>query len=652
MKILFIVQGLFEKSDSIGYDCFFQYMLCRESFPEHEVRIFSERFDADRYPHAKIESIDIFIQLINNSENIVIYHYCDGWPYIEKILASARCRTVVRWHNNTPPWFFSSYSIQSVERTLNGFSGIIKMARSRKIFFSCNSEFTGNQLKAISACALVLPKVFPASKYLAADRSRAEKPRGIDHAKKRLKSTNSKFYILFVGRVVAHKGHKHVISIANQFQKLTGLRTVVQFPGRHDPSAPGYLVELEELSRELDVDVRFPGEIDDIELERMYEQADVFMCMSEHEGFGLPIYEAMTKNVPVAVWETTAFSEIMNGHALSFPRMDHGHVAHQIARLQDASFRREVLSFQDRCILPEYSLDVVRHQIIRCINTAVNYHIPESDDEISSDINVEIPHNYVTRYDLDSYTSMLNATQRNNDIIGSWTSQYIDAAKFSFNGGRIGSKRIVFEEICSEKHLVFGPYMELKTGTYRVTFDVELDKKQHGANIDDGLIFKFDVAAGTVLAQDFIKASDISADLACTLEFVVESAVNNVEFRIASHTNNKYTGVEINFYGVLLSKLMPSFLVGRRPIMRRLATSTLIQGSGGATVVKIVDLLKIVGDEDFLEKAYGAIFGRSVDEGGRKRYLKALKTNEINRSELIEILSGSEEGSGRRLFFL
>ena len=86
--------------------------------------------------------------------------------------------------------------------------------------------------------------------------------------------------------------------------------------------------------------------------------------------------------------------------------------------------------------------------------------------------------------------------------------------------------------------------------------------------------------------------------------------------------------------------------------MPRLATSTLIQGSGGATVVKIVDLLKIVGDEDFLEKAYGAIFGRSVDEGGRKRYLKALKKNEINRSELIEILSGSEEGSGRRLFFL
>ena len=60
-----------------------------------------------------------------------------------------------------------------------------------------------------------------------------------------------------------------------------------------------YFDRLQELVRELRVDeVVFTGQVDDDELYAYYRLADVFLCLSEHEGFGVPLQEAMLFGVP------------------------------------------------------------------------------------------------------------------------------------------------------------------------------------------------------------------------------------------------------------------------------------------------------------------------------------------------------------------
>jgi glycosyltransferase involved in cell wall biosynthesis len=72
-----------------------------------------------------------------------------------------------------------------------------------------------------------------------------------------------------------------------------------------------------QLVRELRVDeVVFTGQVDDDELYAYYRLADVFLCLSEHEGFGVPLQEAMLFGLPVIAYDAGAVRETLRGGGL------------------------------------------------------------------------------------------------------------------------------------------------------------------------------------------------------------------------------------------------------------------------------------------------------------------------------------------------
>ena len=77
------------------------------------------------------------------------------------------------------------------------------------------------------------------------------------------------------------------------FQKFVRPQSRLLLVGDHR-GFERYFDRLQELVRELRVDeVVFTGQVDDDELYAYYRLADVFLCLSEHEGFGVPLLEAM-----------------------------------------------------------------------------------------------------------------------------------------------------------------------------------------------------------------------------------------------------------------------------------------------------------------------------------------------------------------------
>ncbi len=427
-RILLVVQGLFHISDSIGFDCVHQYRALRKmAGGESEVRLFAERFDGARYPDVQIEPIErLYAEFETFADAILIYHFCDGWEELEEKLPQFRGRIVVRWHNNTPPWFFGRSSPEWARRCVRGFEQIRWLDRSVQAEFWCNSNYTLRQLEVLGFRGGRSSIVYPASRYLdtSIDEFVAKSPEAIG---------SDSIEVLFVGRVVEHKGHRSIIVTCAHLQRELGRRVKAVFPGRGGFDGV-YAGELKRLADALAVEIDLPGEVDHAALDAMYARANVLLCLTEHEGFGLPVYEAMRLNVPVVGWANTAVAEALEGHPLAVREHDIRQFAGAVSAALDPEIRQYVVQWQRENVAPRYTEAVVAEQLASAlkgvdashrsrlsagrserseIDAAVVAQISEHirrfvnvealNASILGEIPIEIPQNFVTVYDLELY---------------------------------------------------------------------------------------------------------------------------------------------------------------------------------------------------------------------------------------------------------
>jgi len=443
-KIFICVQGLFVKGDSIGGDAVFQWRALREVFKEAvEVRLFCEHFDQKLHDGVAIEPLEnFFVAMTAYPDAVIIYHFCDGWPRFEERLISGCGNLIVRWHNNTPPWFLAKYAAQYVDRTMTGYDSIVRLARNTNCRFWCNSEFTARQLAILNVAVTRIHVVFPASRYI-------DFPRPQPVAVKIGRQVKS---ILFVSRVVPHKGHRQAILCAAYAKHRLGIQAKMVFAGRLDSGTSAYHQDLIALAKEVGVELELPGEVDNVRLEELYRGADVFLCLSEHEGFGIPVFEAMRTGLPVLAWMANATAELMIGHPLSGGDLSPRWFAAAMATLQIPEIHDYVLRWQNENVIPRYTKEVIVSQIVAAMEPfqfpVINDRPPRAkphgprffdqrredlirdkiaefyrrigDSELAVDdiIPKEIPENFVTLYDIEFYRSL--KARRPRDGRSSW----------------------------------------------------------------------------------------------------------------------------------------------------------------------------------------------------------------------------------------
>jgi glycosyltransferase involved in cell wall biosynthesis len=115
---------------------------------------------------------------------------------------------------------------------------------------------------------------------------------------------------------------------------------------------PHYRDRLRQLAGSLLLrDVVFAGHVDDDELRAYYSVADIALCLSEHEGFCVPLLEAMAAGVPVAAYDAGAVAETLRGGGLLLKEKPPELVAELLHALQsDESLREATLASQRRAI--------------------------------------------------------------------------------------------------------------------------------------------------------------------------------------------------------------------------------------------------------------------------------------------------------------
>lgn len=153
--------------------------------------------------------------------------------------------------------------------------------------------------------------------------------------------------ILFVGRAVPSKRIDDVMRVFAAYQRLYQPRSRLLIAGYLNRETPygTYLHGVKEL---LGAErIHLLGRVSAAQLSACYAVATAYLSMSRHEGFGVPLLEAMERAVPVVAYGAAAVPETMGGAGLATRTGDPVEVAQLLAVLErEPGLRQEIVAGQ------------------------------------------------------------------------------------------------------------------------------------------------------------------------------------------------------------------------------------------------------------------------------------------------------------------
>lgn len=154
---------------------------------------------------------------------------------------------------------------------------------------------------------------------------------------------------LFVGRIAPNKQQLEIVRAFHHFHhnvdKAARLFLVGDHKMRSYVDAVGDEIEKLDLIGHVDP----TGKLEDNDLIHRYARAGVFVSLSRHEGFGVPLLEAMAAGVPVVALESSAVTETMGGAGVLLQSSSAEVVSAAVQRLMtDPDYRHDVIWKQDR----------------------------------------------------------------------------------------------------------------------------------------------------------------------------------------------------------------------------------------------------------------------------------------------------------------
>ena len=165
---------------------------------------------------------------------------------------------------------------------------------------------------------------------------------------------------LYVGRIVPNKCQHQLVAAFAEYRRRFDPEAHLHLPG--DQSHADYVEYVETCARREGIEdaVHMPGKVSEFELHQAYRGAGLFVSLSEHEGFGVPLLEAMAAGIPVVAFDSSAVRETMGGGLLLTTKSaTHiaalAHVVHT-----DDELRTRLLDFQDRRLERISGFDVAR----------------------------------------------------------------------------------------------------------------------------------------------------------------------------------------------------------------------------------------------------------------------------------------------------
>jgi glycosyltransferase involved in cell wall biosynthesis len=275
----------------------------------------------------------------SSSKNVVIFHFSIGSP-VSKVFFRIPDKKIMIYHNITPYEYFLDYHRILTRECYKGRLEINLFVDKVDLALG-DSEFNRIELERIGyRNTSVLPLLLDFAKF----------DRPGDPVVKKIFSEN-KFTFLFVGRVIPNKKFEDVIKTFYFYNKYFNSNSRLILAGDYR-GMEQYLAGLQDLVQNLELeDVHFTGHLSFPELVAYFNTADVYLSMSAHEGFGVPLLEAFYKRIPVVAFAAGAVEETMNSGGILLRYKDFVAVAALLNELhQDRGLREKVIMSQNEAL--------------------------------------------------------------------------------------------------------------------------------------------------------------------------------------------------------------------------------------------------------------------------------------------------------------
>lgn len=344
MKIYQVLDAL-DFGDGVSNDVINKYELLTEM--GYKTDIYS------KWCHDKVKNYRKDIQELKVEPDDIILHHISGQTFIHEELKKLQCTKVLVYHNMTPPEFLDNKDAENIK---NGMKQICSVASEYQYFLGV-SDFNGQNLVEMGVTDQyeVLPILIPfenMESYKTKKRKRKEK------------------IFLFVGRVARNKKQEDIIDIFNEYFSKINYNSRLIFVGNCEYS-PEYYQCLQDKIRHLPCreNIEFKGKVSDDEVYAAYNDADVFICMSEHEGFCIPLLESMYFDVLTIGFDAGAVKSTMGEAGVLVQYKDPKCIAQLIHTIfQSKNIYKELIEKQRENVLL-YSREQIKKKLQELISS-------------------------------------------------------------------------------------------------------------------------------------------------------------------------------------------------------------------------------------------------------------------------------------------
>ncbi len=277
----------------------------------HEVRLYAENWNIADQEVWQAAGIG---QFIKEPSDVVIYHHSIGWKAVVELLRTLASTRIIKYHNVTPAKFFAGISADLENRCQFGRAQLDALVGDNYDLYLSDSEFNQQELHERG---LPLEKAVVVPPFHHTDRFCSLEPDlGVVGAYR-----DGNVNLLTVGRVSPNKSHHELIEAFANYHYDYNLKSRLFIVGHEDDALLSYHGSLRVLVSQLRLEeaVFFTGQVSDETLKSYYLVAHVFLSTSLHEGFCVPLIEAMAMKVPIVTYGGSAIPDTAGDAALVWP---------------------------------------------------------------------------------------------------------------------------------------------------------------------------------------------------------------------------------------------------------------------------------------------------------------------------------------------
>ncbi|MEZ5243837.1 MAG: glycosyltransferase [Acidimicrobiales bacterium] len=270
----------------------------------HRVRFVVER------PTTTGEAVTLLDRWKADADLTILQHSIGSLAASE--IARRRIPVVVNYHNITPPEFVEPWQPEQIQGLRWGREQLWELRP-----FACgaiaDSDYNARELREVGYESVSVSPVLFVPLW---EKVRVSDPRtfsgvgGVGGS-----GVSSSVTMLFVGRLSPNKCQQDLVGVLAGVVALGVDARLVLVGG---VSSSGFVDAVVGLAEGLGVLDRLvvAGSVSEAELVGFYESADVFVSVSEHEGFCVPVVEALGFGVPVVAFGAAAVPETLGGAGL------------------------------------------------------------------------------------------------------------------------------------------------------------------------------------------------------------------------------------------------------------------------------------------------------------------------------------------------